>query len=98
MFGVSFEHLVILAIVLLIFGPRKLPELGYTLGKAIRNFKEAISGLEEAKFQRVDPSVTAQVPVETARLTAGARVSPHPLPSSTMDSEASSHPSTPANS
>jgi TatA/E family protein of Tat protein translocase len=54
MFGISGEHLLILGIVLLIFGPRRLPELGNTLGKAIRNFKDAISGVEEAKFRKID--------------------------------------------
>jgi TatA/E family protein of Tat protein translocase len=54
MFGISGEHLLILGIVLLIFGPRRLPELGNTLGKAIRNFKDAISGVEEAKFRRLE--------------------------------------------
>lgn len=54
MFGISGEHLVILGIVLVIFGPRRLPELGNTMGKAIRNFKDAISGVEEAKFRRLD--------------------------------------------
>lgn len=44
MFGLSWEHLLIVGIVLLIFGPRKLPELGSGLGKAIRNFKEGLSG------------------------------------------------------
>ena len=34
----------ILLIVLLIFGPGKLPELGKSLGKGIREFKDAISG------------------------------------------------------
>lgn len=54
MFGISGEHLLILAIVLLIFGPRRLPELGNTLGKAVRNFKDSLSGIEEAKFTRLD--------------------------------------------
>ena len=54
MFGISGEHLLILSIVLLIFGPRRLPELGNTLGKAIRNFKDAISGVEEAKFRKIE--------------------------------------------
>src|SRR3954471_15815982 len=53
MFGISGEHLLILGIVLLIFGPRRLPELGNTLGKAIRNFKDSLSGVEEAKFHRI---------------------------------------------
>ena len=54
MFGISGEHLLILGIVLLIFGPRRLPELGNTLGKAIRNFKDAVSGVEEAKFRKLE--------------------------------------------
>jgi len=54
MFGISGEHLLVLGIVLLIFGPRRLPELGNTMGKAIRNFKDAVSGVEEAKYRRLE--------------------------------------------
>jgi sec-independent protein translocase protein TatA len=43
MFGLSGEHLLILAGILLIFGPRKLPELGASVGKALRNFKEGLN-------------------------------------------------------
>jgi sec-independent protein translocase protein TatA len=39
--------LVILVIVLIIFGPGKLPELGNSLGKAIKGFKKAMSEPEE---------------------------------------------------
>jgi sec-independent protein translocase protein TatA len=59
MFGISGEHLLILGIVLLIFGPRRLPELGNTLGKAIRNFKDSISGVEEAKYRKIDEDAKA---------------------------------------
>ena len=38
--------LLILAIVLIIFGPGKLPELGNSIGKAIRGFKKAMEGEE----------------------------------------------------
>ena len=42
-------HLVlVLAIALLIFGPKKLPELGSGLGKGIRGFKDAMRGVAEA--------------------------------------------------
>jgi sec-independent protein translocase protein TatA len=54
MFGISFEHIVIVGVVLLIFGPRRLPELGMTMGKAVKNFKDSISGIEEANFKRVN--------------------------------------------
>jgi twin arginine-targeting protein translocase, TatA/E family len=39
--------LVILVIVLIIFGPGKLPELGSSIGKAIRGFKKAIAEPDE---------------------------------------------------
>ncbi|MEN6321202.1 MAG: twin-arginine translocase TatA/TatE family subunit [Syntrophaceae bacterium] len=39
--------LVILVIVLIIFGPGKLPELGNSLGKAIKGFKKAMAEPEE---------------------------------------------------
>jgi sec-independent protein translocase protein TatA len=36
--------LFVLAIALLVFGPRKLPELGKGLGEGLRGFKQAIKG------------------------------------------------------
>jgi sec-independent protein translocase protein TatA len=44
-------HLIlILGVALLLFGPKKLPELGQGLGKGIRGFKDALKGLgEDAK-------------------------------------------------
>ena len=39
--------LVVLAIAILVFGPKKLPELGKGLGEAIRGFKSGVSGADE---------------------------------------------------
>ena len=48
MFGIGTPELIIIAIIaLLIFGPSKLPELGKTLGKGLREFKKASSNLKE---------------------------------------------------
>ncbi|MFN3476214.1 MAG: twin-arginine translocase TatA/TatE family subunit [Candidatus Methylomirabilales bacterium] len=45
MFGLGMQELlIILIIVVLIFGASRLPEIGSGLGKAIRGFKEAVSG------------------------------------------------------
>lgn len=45
MFGLgATELLIILAIVVLLFGARRLPELGSGLGKALRGFKEGATG------------------------------------------------------
>jgi sec-independent protein translocase protein TatA len=48
MFGIGIQELLILlALCVLIFGARRLPELGSGLGKAIKNFKAGISGQDE---------------------------------------------------
>ncbi len=41
------EALIILAIVLIVFGAGKLPEIGGALGKSIREFRKAKDGLDE---------------------------------------------------
>ncbi len=48
MFGIGTTELfIILAIVVVLFGARRLPELGSGVGKAIKNFKSGISGKDE---------------------------------------------------
>jgi len=45
MFGLGATELfIILAIVVVLFGARRLPEIGSGLGKAIRGFKEGVTG------------------------------------------------------
>lgn len=51
-FGIGLpEMAVILVLALLIFGPKKLPEIGRSLGKAIRGFQEASREFEN-EFKR----------------------------------------------
>ena len=48
MFGIgTTELLVILGIVIVIFGARRLPELGSGIGEAIKNFKKGVSSKDE---------------------------------------------------
>jgi sec-independent protein translocase protein TatA len=48
MFGIgTTELLIVLGIVVVLFGARRLPELGSGVGKAIKNFKAGISGKDE---------------------------------------------------
>lgn len=41
------ELLVIVFVILLLFGGKKIPELMRGLGKGVKNFKEGINGIEE---------------------------------------------------
>ena len=43
----TFELVLILAVVVLIFGGRKLPEIGAALGKGINNFRRSLQGKDE---------------------------------------------------
>jgi sec-independent protein translocase protein TatA len=72
--------IVILVIVLLIFGPGKLPELGKAMGDGLRELKKATGG-EEAK--EADPvaasTASSSAPASTATvtpITAASRVCP----------------------
>ncbi len=47
-FGIGvWEILIVLLLALLIFGPKRLPEMGRSLGRGLREFKDSISGKEE---------------------------------------------------
>jgi len=43
------ELLIILLIIIIIFGARKLPDLGKSLGEGIKNFKSSIGGKDKDK-------------------------------------------------
>lgn len=45
------ELLIVGGIAVLIFGAKKLPELGAGLGKGIRNFKSAVTGADDKKVE-----------------------------------------------
>ena len=48
------ELMVILGLALLIFGPKKLPEIGKTLGRSLREFRSATSDLKRSIEQEVN--------------------------------------------
>ncbi|GGN29632.1 twin-arginine translocase TatA/TatE family subunit [Deinococcus daejeonensis] len=60
------ELLVVLLVALVVFGPRKLPELGKSLGNGLREFRRSTQGLRD------DLNITAPAP------TAPAAVAPAP--------------------
>lgn len=66
----SLTHLLLLAIIFLIFfGPSKLPQLGQSLGKAIRGFKQGLNEIEvDAKDIHDNPKTSEQLKTETQNL------------------------------
>ncbi|GAB4337142.1 MAG: hypothetical protein Kow0089_08120 [Desulfobulbaceae bacterium] len=59
MFGLGTpELLVILAIAFLVFGGRKLPEIGAGLGKGIASFKNGLRELDEPQKKEVEKQVS----------------------------------------
>lgn len=70
-FGIGLpEMAIILVIALLVFGPKKLPEIGRSLGKTLRSFQEASKGFE-AEFKReaeaLEKSVQMQAQLESEK-------------------------------
>jgi len=58
------ELIVIFVVALVVFGPSKLPELGKSLGEAIRGFKKAMSDPEQTPIEN---SETKAKPEKVAR-------------------------------
>jgi sec-independent protein translocase protein TatA len=62
------ELIIILVIALIIFGPRKLPELGRSLGKSINEFKKASNELRST----LEEEISAEEQKDRARVAAAA--------------------------
>jgi sec-independent protein translocase protein TatA len=41
------ELLILLVVILLVFGPKRLPEMGRSLGRGMREFKDSITGSDK---------------------------------------------------
>jgi sec-independent protein translocase protein TatA len=50
------ELAILLIVVLLVFGPKRLPEMGKSLGKGMREFKNSVTGKEDEEHR---PELTA---------------------------------------
>jgi len=65
-FGIGiWELLILLVVLLLVFGPKRLPEMGRQLGKGMREFKDSVTGdskddeTEAAALPLAEPVVPA---------------------------------------
>ncbi len=58
---------IVLIVALMVFGPKRLPDLGQSLGKGIREFKGSVTGETDEPTQ-VEPPRTEARPVTTHRV------------------------------
>jgi sec-independent protein translocase protein TatA len=73
---IGFPEILLLGlVVLLIFGPKRLPEMGRSMGKGLREFKSSVSGDHNDEHETVVAAmdIPASPPVETGPLVAVAR-------------------------
>jgi sec-independent protein translocase protein TatA len=81
-FGIGLpEMAVILIVALLVFGPKKLPEIGRSLGKAIRGFQDASRDFEnefKKESQQIEESIEMNAQIEQQK---------EPQPLASKDSE-----------
>ncbi len=91
------ELIIIFVIALIIFGPRKLPELGRSLGKSLAEFKKASNELkstleEEIRLEETRSTLEAsKAAAAAATATASSTTVPHaeaPVPARTIDHSA----------
>jgi sec-independent protein translocase protein TatA len=55
------EIIIILVIVLIVFGPKRLPDLGRSLGRGMREFKDSVTGKDRDEL----PEASAEKPEST---------------------------------
>ncbi len=62
------EIIVILVIVLIVFGPKRLPDLGRSLGRGMREFKDSVTGKdsddEPPRIASNEPAAAEPTPAE----------------------------------
>ena len=70
------ELIIILVVVLVVFGPKRLPDLGRSLGSGMREFKDSVTGKDKEREELEAVKATADKPEpEPASTPAGERPS-----------------------
>ncbi len=66
-FGIGiWELLILLLVLLLVFGPKRLPEMGRQLGKGMREFKDSVSSNDDGVVDEIAELPPAAEPTTTA--------------------------------
>jgi sec-independent protein translocase protein TatA len=60
------EIIIILVIVLIVFGPKRLPDLGRSLGRGMREFKDSVTGKDRDELSEGSPEKSEPTTVTPA--------------------------------
>ena len=66
------EIVILLIVALLVFGPKKLPEMGRSIGRGMREFKSSVSGVMDDDVPELpaeEPAAKTQAPKRDADVT-----------------------------
>ncbi len=99
MFDIGLQELILIFVIaLLVFGPKNLPQLGRSLGRAMREFRRASAEFEstirtnlqidEPDPPPAPPTVTADAPLVTTETSAPGTGGSEALPDSALDPHA----------
>jgi sec-independent protein translocase protein TatA len=76
------ELVIVLVVALIVLGPKRLPEVGRSLGNGLREFKDSLSGENQRDDDQLDveeaPATVDRAPVTTAADTTGTPTPPPP--------------------
>jgi sec-independent protein translocase protein TatA len=68
--NLSLPHLLmVVAVAVLVFGPKRIPEIGGSIGKAIREFRKSVSAVGEDATSGLSDAPTSQATRESERAT-----------------------------
>jgi sec-independent protein translocase protein TatA len=70
------EIIIILVIVLIVFGPKRLPDLGRSLGRGMREFKDSVTGKDKDEL----PEASVETPEATTVKSEPTPVKSEPTP------------------
>jgi len=58
------ELVIVLIIALIVFGPKRLPEMGRSLGRGIREFRSSVTGKDDGEPRELEGADDDETPVE----------------------------------
>jgi sec-independent protein translocase protein TatA len=61
------ELIIILVLALIVFGPKRLPEIGRSIGRSLREFRRASDEIRGEIEQDLDPDETARPPQDQSK-------------------------------